>query len=58
MNNNNNWDEKLKGGGRASARETIGRVAAGAVAKKILRELSGTEVCSSIIIIYLLFFFY
>jgi len=30
-----NW----QGGGRASARETIGRVAAGAVAKKILRTL-------------------
>src|SRR5579864_227564 len=29
-----NW----QGGGRTSARETIGRVAAGAVAKKILRE--------------------
>jgi chorismate synthase len=27
-----------RGGGRASARETVGRVAAGAVAKKILRE--------------------
>lgn len=35
-----NW----KGGGRASARETIGRVAAGAVAKKVLRELFGVEV--------------
>lgn len=30
-----NWE----GGGRASARETIGRVAAGAVAKKILRAM-------------------
>src|SRR4030081_953146 len=30
-----NW----QGGGRASARETIGRVAAGAVARKILRTL-------------------
>jgi chorismate synthase len=29
-----NW----KGGGRASARETVGRVAAGAIAKKILQE--------------------
>src|SRR5438105_4218121 len=29
-----NW----QGGGRTSARETIGRVAAGAIAKKILRE--------------------
>ena len=31
-----NW----QGGGRASARETVGRVAAGAVAKKILSEIS------------------
>jgi chorismate synthase len=31
------------GGGRASARETIGRVAAGAIAKKILRERFGVE---------------
>lgn len=31
-----NW----QGGGRASARETIGRVAAGAVAKKVLSKLS------------------
>lgn len=35
-----NW----KGGGRASARETVGRVAAGAVAKKILRVWFGCEV--------------
>jgi chorismate synthase len=34
-----NW----QGGGRASARETIGRVAAGAIAKKILRERFGVE---------------
>jgi len=32
------------GGGRTSARETIGRVAAGAIAKKILRECHGVEV--------------
>mgnify|MGYP002823300544 CR=1 FL=1 len=32
------------GGGRASARETIGRVAAGAVAKQLLHQLHGTEV--------------
>jgi chorismate synthase len=32
------------GGGRTSARETIGRVAAAAVAKKILRERHGVEV--------------
>lgn len=35
-----NW----QGGGRASARETWGRVAAGAVARKILRERCGTEI--------------
>src|SRR2546423_863854 len=35
-----NW----QGGGRTSARETIGRVAAGAVARKILRERYGVEV--------------
>ncbi|KAM0039209.1 Chorismate synthase 1 [Helianthus debilis subsp. tardiflorus] len=34
----------VEGGGRSSARETIGRVAAGAVAKKILKAYSGTEV--------------
>ncbi|KAL0011479.1 hypothetical protein SO802_006587 [Lithocarpus litseifolius] len=34
----------VQGGGRSSARETIGRVAAGAVAKKILKTLAGTEV--------------
>jgi chorismate synthase len=32
------------GGGRTSARETIGRVAAGAIARKILREQFGVEV--------------
>ena len=35
-----NW----QGGGRSSARETIGRVAAGAIAKKILREHFGVEI--------------
>lgn len=35
-----NW----QGGGRTSARETIGRVAAGAVAKKLLREQFGVEI--------------
>jgi chorismate synthase len=34
----------FRGGGRASARETIGRVAAGAVARKLLREACGTEI--------------
>lgn len=32
------------GGGRTSARETIGRVAAGAIAKKLLREQYGVEI--------------
>lgn len=32
------------GGGRASARETIGRVAAGAIAEKVLRERWGVEI--------------
>src|SRR5438046_9800362 len=35
-----NW----QGGGRTSARETIGRVAGGAIASKILRERYGVEV--------------
>ena len=35
-----NW----KGGGRASARETIGRVAAGAIAKKMLAREFGVEI--------------
>lgn len=35
-----NW----QGGGRTSARETIGRVAAGAIAKKILQQYFGVEV--------------
>jgi chorismate synthase len=35
-----NW----QGGGRASARETIGRVAAGAIARKLLRQLAQVEV--------------
>jgi len=35
-----NW----QGGGRSSARETIGRVAAGAVAKKLLQQNYGVEV--------------
>ncbi|MCW5942023.1 MAG: chorismate synthase [Fimbriimonadaceae bacterium] len=34
----------VAGGGRASARETIGRVAAGALAKTILRESYGVEI--------------
>lgn len=44
------FDEKYgirdyRGGGRSSGRETIGRVAAGAIAAKILKEL-GIELCS------------
>jgi len=35
-----NW----QGGGRSSARETIGRVAAGAIAKKILRQVAQVEI--------------
>ncbi len=35
-----NW----QGGGRASARETIGRVAAGAIAKKILKQVADVEI--------------
>ena len=35
-----NW----QGGGRASARETIGRVAAGAIARQLLRKVAGIEV--------------
>ncbi|GJN30921.1 hypothetical protein PR202_gb19267 [Eleusine coracana subsp. coracana] len=34
----------VQGGGRSSARETIGRVAAGALAKKILKLKSGVEI--------------
>lgn len=34
----------VAGGGRSSARETIGRVAAGAIAKKLLNVVGGTEV--------------
>ena len=37
------------GGGRTSARETIGRVAAGAIARKILRERYEVEVLAAVI---------
>src|SRR5512137_965655 len=40
-----NWE----GGGRSSARETIGRVAAGAIARKILRQRYGVEVLACVI---------
>jgi chorismate synthase len=36
------------GGGRSSARETVGRVAAGAIARKLLRELFGVEVLACV----------
>ncbi len=36
--------QALSGGGRASARETIGRVAAGAIAKQLLLKTNGTEI--------------
>lgn len=39
-----NW----QGGGRSSARETIGRVAAGAIARKILRQTFGVEVLACV----------
>jgi chorismate synthase len=35
-----NW----QGGGRASARETVGRVAAGAIAKQVLKHVAGIEI--------------
>jgi chorismate synthase len=34
----------IAGGGRSSARETIGRVAAGAIARKILKEFNNIEI--------------
>jgi chorismate synthase len=34
----------VAGGGRASARETIGRVAAGAIARKVLADLANVEI--------------
>ncbi len=34
----------VEGGGRASARETIGRVAAGAIARKMLAQAAGIEI--------------
>jgi len=38
--------QAASGGGRASARETIGRVAAGAIAKQLLKNLFNTEILS------------
>lgn len=46
-----NW----QGGGRSSARETIGRVAAGAIAKKLLRMHCGTEIVAYVKQIHKLF---
>src|SRR5438309_675414 len=37
-----------QGGGRTSARETIGRVATGAIAKKLLRQRYGVEVLACV----------
>jgi len=37
-----------RGGGRSSARETIGRVAAGAIARKIL-DLNGIEILGHVV---------
>jgi chorismate synthase len=45
-----NW----QGGGRASARETIGRVAAGAIARKLLAEVAGIEVLAWVASVHLL----
>ncbi|MBV6490976.1 MAG: chorismate synthase [Fimbriimonadaceae bacterium] len=42
----------LSGGGRASARETLGRVAAGAVAAKLLSALFGVEVIAWVSQVY------
>ncbi|GAB2215492.1 hypothetical protein Droror1_Dr00019879 [Drosera rotundifolia] len=42
----------VQGGGRSSARETIGRVAAGAVAKKILKKFAGTEILAYVSQVY------
>ena len=43
-----NW----QGGGRASARETVGRVAAGAIARKLLAQVAGVEVVSYVSQVY------
>lgn len=41
-----------RGGGRASARETIARVAAGAVARRILRDACGVEIIAYVLQIH------
>ncbi|MDH7502433.1 MAG: chorismate synthase [Verrucomicrobiota bacterium] len=38
-----------RGGGRTSARETVARVAAGAIARKVLRELYNVEIVSYVL---------
>lgn len=38
-----------RGGGRTSARETVARVAAGAIARKILREIHGVEIIAYVV---------
>jgi chorismate synthase len=42
----------LSGGGRASARETVGRVAAGAIAEKYLSERYGIEIVAWVSAVY------
>lgn len=42
----------IRGGGRSSARETIGRVAAGAIAKTILKQANNVEVIAYVKQIY------
>jgi chorismate synthase len=41
-----------RGGGRASARETVGRVAAGAIARRVLRDRTGLELIGYVTRIY------
>lgn len=48
------WHEKyglrdFRGGGRQSGRETIGRVIGGAIAKKLMTEVSGTQITASVV---------
>ena len=38
----------VEGGGRSSARETVGRVAAGAIARKVLKQAAGIEIVAYI----------
>ncbi len=43
-----------EGGGRSSARETIGRVAAGAIAQKLLQTAAGIRICAYVEQIHLI----